>query len=155
MQCPKGQWNELSLLILSYAKLSMTTSERNSIVQKGFSLKNQLPALQISYGEQKETSKCNILRHRHRHIKAQRNSGFELNDRAVFAKDVFPKLGWPEIIKVPVFPYSPLQCHIIIHRLNAQNLSSHILLYLPIPVPMKSQHFLEGSTGYSLHISRS
>ena len=36
----KGRCNELSLLILSYAKLSMTTSERNSIVQKGFSHKN-------------------------------------------------------------------------------------------------------------------
>ena len=36
----KGLCNELSLLIILYAKLSMTTSARNSTVQKGYSHKN-------------------------------------------------------------------------------------------------------------------
>ena len=35
----KGLCNELSLLIRLYAKLSMTTSARNSTVQKGYSHK--------------------------------------------------------------------------------------------------------------------
>ena len=36
----KDLCNELSLLIILYAKLSMTTSARDSTVQKGYSHKN-------------------------------------------------------------------------------------------------------------------
>ena len=42
-------------------------------------------------------------------LKAYKNSGFELRDKAVLAREVLPRFGSPEIRNMPVLPYSPLQ----------------------------------------------